>query len=108
MFLFKHINTTAFLISSVLPFLIGGQDNSKSFTVHQVRSRQFQKSGPAALLSTYHKFNKRAPKNVERAAAANDGVLIVTPSEYDRRFKVPITIGGQTLNLEVDTGSDSL
>lgn len=107
MFFLQHLNTAAILVLFVLASLIEGQDNSKSFTLHQ-RSRSSVKSGPAPVLSMYHKFNKRAPENVQNAAAVRNGAVIASPSKFDQQFLTPITIGGQTLDLQLDTGSNFL
>ncbi|KAL9611422.1 MAG: hypothetical protein Q9167_003928 [Letrouitia subvulpina] len=78
------------------------------FIVHQTVRKPFIKSGPAALLSTYSKYNATPPEDVVKAAAANDGTVTTTPEEYDSEYLTPVTIGGQTLNLDFDTGSSDL
>jgi len=65
-------------------------------------------SGPSAMLYTYNKFKAAAPADVVSAAANNDGTVTATPEEYDSEYLCPVTIGGQTLNLDFDTGSSDL
>lgn len=105
---FKSLNKTAALVLSVLASFIDGQDSKTTFTLHQIESKSSVKSGPAAVLSKYHKFNLRAPENVQSAVADNHGTASASPVEFDGKYLTPITIGGQTLNLQVDTGSDML
>lgn len=78
------------------------------FIVHQTVRKPFIKSGPAALLSTYGKYNATPPEDVVKAAVANDGTVTTTPEQYDSEYLTPVTIGGQTLNLDFDTGSSDL
>lgn len=81
---------------------------TKDFIIHQSIPKPFKKSGPAALLSAYGKFNGTAPEDVIKAAAANDGTVTTTPTQYDSEYLTPVTIGGQILNLDFDTGSSDL
>ena len=99
---------TATLVLSVLASSVDGQDRKTSFTLHQIESTVSVKSGPAALLSTYHKYNRRAPKNVKSAAAGDHHTVTASPFDHDDEYLTPISIGGQTLNLQIDTGSDFL
>ena len=105
---FKSSIKTAILVLSVLASSIDGQDCKTSFTLHQIESTVSVKSGPAALLSTYHKYNRRAPENIKSVAAVDHRTVIASPSDFDKDYLTPITIGGQTLNLLIDTGSDFL
>ena len=65
-------------------------------------------TGPVSVLSTYKKFQATPPEDVVTAAANNDGTVTATPEEYDSEYLCPVTIGGQTLNLDFDTGSSDL
>lgn len=105
---FKSLDKTATLVLSVLASLVKGQNSKTSFTLHQSEFKPSLQSGPASPLSTYHKFNRRVPENVQNTEAANLSKVIASPSEFDRAYLIPITVGGQTLNLEIDTGADSL
>ncbi|MCJ1428718.1 Type I transmembrane sorting receptor [Sticta canariensis] len=103
---FKSSIKAAILVLSVLASSIDGQDCKKSFTLHQIESTVSVKSRPAAPLSTYHEYKRRAPENVKSAAAVDHGTVIASTSDFDKVYLTPITIGGQTLNLLIDTGSD--
>ena len=96
------------LLASAAATPIELQPRAKDFQVHQTVRKPFRKSGPQAVLSTYGKYNATAPDDVVRAAAANDGTVTTTPEQYDSEYLTPVTIGGQTLNLDFDTGSSDL
>lgn len=81
---------------------------NKDFIVRQSVVKPTIKSGPAALASAYAKYGKKAPARVEAAAAANDGTVTTSPTEYDSEYLTPVTIGGQQLTLDFDTGSSDL
>ena len=42
------------------------------------------------------------------AAAVTSGSVTATPADSDQFYLCPVTIGGQTLNLDFDTGSADL
>ena len=84
------------------------EKRKEAFSVHQTIAKPFIKSGPAAVAAVYKKYGGTAPKDVLAAAAANDGTVTTTPEQYDSEYLTPVTIGGQTLNLDFDTGSSDL
>ena len=84
------------------------RDIKKDFTIEQTVPKPFIQSGPAAVLSTYNKFNVPAPEDVITAAAANDGTVTAEPAAFDSQYLTPVTVGGQPLNLDFDTGSADL
>ena len=79
-----------------------------AFTVHQTVAKTHILSGPAQNAKVYGKFGKEAPADVKAAAANNDGTVTATPEQYDSEYLCPVSIGGQTLNLDFDTGSSDL
>ncbi|KAL9004349.1 MAG: hypothetical protein Q9188_002843 [Gyalolechia gomerana] len=101
------IAASAFLaIAAASPIEL--QPRAKDFVIHQSVRKPFIKSGPAAVLSVYGKYNATAPEDVIKAAAANDGTVSANPEQYDSQYLTPVTIGGQTVNLDFDTGSSDL
>jgi hypothetical protein len=77
----------------------------QGFTVHEDIAKAFT-SGSGQLWKTYQKFGVATPPDV--LAAATDGSVTATPEQYDAEYLCPVTIGGQTLNLDFDTGSADL
>jgi len=72
-------------------------------------------AGPIALaqaLGKYSKVGKSVPQNVKaaaaKAAATDDGTVSATPEQYDQAYLEPVSIGGQTVQLDFDTGSSDL
>ena len=79
------------------------------FSVHQVvKNPGIIKSGPAAMAAPFIKYGKTMPPAVALAAATSDGTVTATPTEYDSEYLCPVTIGGETLQLDFDTGSSDL
>lgn len=66
------------------------------------------KTGPGYLRDAYRKYGKPVPSNVDAAAASGQGSVSATPEQYDTEYLCPVSIGGQTLNLDFDTGSADL
>jgi len=77
----------------------------QTFTVYESVPKPFA-PGPVLLLEAYEKFGATPPADV--LAAATDGSVTATPEQYDSEYLCPVTIGGQTLNLDFDTGSADL
>jgi hypothetical protein len=79
-----------------------------SFSVTQVPNPKFVANGPAAYASAFQKHNKPMPHDLA-VAIGNDGSVTATPEDqYDREYLCPVSIDGQTLNLQFDTGSSDL
>lgn len=90
---------------------------NKQFTVPQGAPKNPGKkiAGPLALARVYGKYARlgaNAPANVNAAASAaaatDDGTVTANPEQYDQAYLESVTIGGQTLNLDFDTGSSDL
>ncbi|RMZ78206.1 hypothetical protein DV738_g4008, partial [Chaetothyriales sp. CBS 135597] len=85
-----------------------GVHTRKGFTINQ-SVKKAHKAGPVALAHVYAKYNKAVPDHVAAAAATSGGgSATTTPLEYDEAYLVSVDIGGQTLDLDFDTGSADL
>lgn len=98
------VSTALVALASASPL----EKRKSAFTVHQTVPKPFIKSGPAAVAAVYAKYGATPPQDVVDAAAANDGTVTTTPEQYDSEYLTPVSIGGQTLNLDFDTGSSDL
>ena len=77
----------------------------QTFTLYESVPKPFTR-GPVLLLKAYEKFGATPPADV--LAAATNGSVTARPEQHDRDYLCPVTIGGQTLNLDFDTGSADL
>ena len=104
----QYLSAASALLTITAATPIEVRDTKAAFTVPQTVAKPFIKSGPAALAQLYGKYHKAAPADVKAAAANNDGTVAANPEAYDSEYLCPVTIGGQTLNLDFDTGSSDL
>lgn len=95
-------------VASASPIVDKRQKANKDFVIHQSVAKPNIQSGPAALASAYRKYGKPVPQRVAAAAAGNDGTVTTSPTQYDSEYLTPVTIGGQQLTLDFDTGSSDL
>jgi aspergillopepsin I len=79
---------------------------NQTFTIHEEVRKPFV-PGPVHLLKRYRKYGIIPPSEALAAAVASSSVT-ATPYQYDWFYLCPVTIGGQTLNLDLDTGSADL
>lgn len=70
-----------------------------------------RRPGPQALAEVHVKYNKRLTKDQMSAALkslsslSTKASVVSTPEANDAEYLCPVTVGGQTLNLQFDTGS---
>lgn len=108
---FIHELSTAAAFSTLIaavPFPLEPRQAKAAFIVEQNVAKPFILSGPAQMAQVYAKYGKPMPEMIKLAAANNDGTVITSPTEYDSQYLTPVSIGGQTLNLDFDTGSSDL
>ncbi|KAK3072430.1 hypothetical protein LTR53_006844 [Teratosphaeriaceae sp. CCFEE 6253] len=107
------LTSAALVASATLAFAAPAQlVGRKTFKIEQVAAGKVFKSGPVAMMKTYNKYAKIgavAPSYVSSAAAAaQSGEVAANPEQYDESYLCPVKVGGQTLNLDFDTGSADL
>lgn len=107
MIFFRIFNVVAVSVMFTTGLSTTHRDVKKSFTLHQ-KPKSYFKSGPAHILSAYQRLDARAPEDLKTAVAINKGTVNASPSKFDSAFLVPITIGGQTFDVFIDTGSHLL
>ncbi|KAL8770398.1 MAG: hypothetical protein Q9209_003824 [Squamulea sp. 1 TL-2023] len=108
MHLMKNLGAVATIIALALASPFDRSTIKKESTVRQTIPKPKIRSGPAAVAATFLKYGKQPPSNVKAAAAGNDGSVTATPTEHDSQYLTPVTIVGQTVNLDLDTGSSDL
>lgn len=83
--------------------------SKQGFSIPQVvKNAGFLTTGAHSMMKTYSKYGAAPPPAVMAAAAASSGTVAATPTQYDSEYLCPVTIGGQTLQLDFDTGSSDL
>ena len=91
---------------------------SGSFSIPAVHNVNHVRNGTAAMLKAYKKFSLQPSAEQELSNAfwnelslsrkRQDGSVTASPDPTDVEYLVPVTVGGQTLNLDFDTGSADL
>jgi len=86
----------------------------KTYSVAAVHNSNFQRNGTAALLKAYKKWNLKPTKELPEAFLSaltlnkrQDSAAPASPSD-GVEYLVPVSVGGQTLNLDFDSGSADL
>ncbi|KAF2459071.1 aspergillopepsin A precursor [Lineolata rhizophorae] len=85
----------------------------RSFKVPRTPNPQARRNGAAAIAKAYRKFGWGfigPPHTAASSTNATDenGEVAAIPEDNEALFLSPVTIGGQTLNLDFDTGSSDL
>lgn len=95
-------------IAAALPS--NNQSWKKHFSIQQSSTgRKIPVSGAAAYKKALAKYGAEVPSNVITAVnAAQSGTVPANPTQYDSQYLSPVSVGGQTLMLDFDTGSADL
>ena len=73
----------------------------------QTTAKNGKMSGQKAMLKVYKKYGKSIPARI-KAGTSSNGSVTATPSKGDQEYDAQVVIGGQTFNLDFDTGSSDL
>jgi hypothetical protein len=89
-----------------------GPVGSSRFTVPAIHNPNYVRNGTAAMLKAYAKYNLKPTREMPSAftkslARRQDGSAPAIPNDGSE-YLVPVTIGGEPLNLDFDTGSSDL
>ena len=103
----------AFLsLSYAAPQFAHPQRRVKPFTIHQVSNNgPYRKSGHSQYYKSLNKFSASSEKLqvVSKALQnAQPGSVTATPYTYDAEYTSSLTVGSQTFNVTLDTGSSDL
>jgi hypothetical protein len=112
--LFSIIPIIAFgaAVSQAAPAPIAGLVGNSRFTVPAIRNPNYVRNGTAAMLKAYAKYNLKPTREMpaaftESLTRRQDGSVPAIPNDGSE-YLVPVTIGGEPLNLDFDTGSSDL
>lgn len=80
------------------------------FSIKQsATGRKIPRSGAIAYRNALAKYGIDVPDAVITAVAATqNGSVPANPTQYDSQYLSPVSVGGQTLMLDFDTGSADL
>lgn len=124
--MYSLIVSTIFPAFSMAAALANPQDIGETFTIDQILKTKILKNGPMAMARTFRKYGIEVPEivsaavaNVAAAAAAaaadadsgdiSERSVAANPSDsFDSLYLSPVTLGSDTLQLYLDTGSADL
>lgn len=80
------------------------------FTVHQVSNPRFVANETQHLRASYAKYQSYSNQstNASNAASGASDEVVATPVAADSEYLVPVTVQGQELIMNIDTGSADL
>ena len=123
--------TASFLVAllsvSVVASPLNRRDGDYSKIHRQANPGASPRNGTQAMLRAYQKYQWGAPittnEHISTNAASDpvneklatggvsgsgSGLVAATPEQHNSEYLCPVTIGGQSLNLDIDTGSSDL
>jgi hypothetical protein len=101
------------------------QSKKRSFKVPRIRQRDYVPDGTIALRKAYNKFGLNdfgtipeldvsttlipfSELDASGGSGTDNGQVSATSSQNDAEFLSPVTVGGQTLVMDFDTGSSDM
>ena len=81
---------------------------ASSFTVPAIHNDNYHRNGTEAMMKAYAKYGLKPLHPASVLNKRQDGSVVATPAAQDVQYLCPVSIGGQTLNLDFDTGSADL
>ena len=89
-----------------------GVVGNSRFSVPAVHNSNYVRNGTAAMLKAYAKYKLKPTREMPKAfteslSRRQDGSVTAVPND-GVEYLVPVTIGGEPLNLDFDTGSSDL
>ena len=89
---------------------------TNTFSIPAIRNTQYVRNGTAAMLKAYKKYDLKPTQQfsgsflneIGASRKRQDGSVTASPASEDVEYLVPVSIGGQTLNLDFDSGSADL
>jgi aspergillopepsin I len=96
--------------AALLAVVSAAPTQANTFSIPQVAVNQgFKLNGVQKTAQVYRKYKGQMPAALEAAAAQQTGTVVATPGDqYDSEYTCTISVGGQSLPLDFDTGSADL
>jgi hypothetical protein len=110
------ILVVSLFVAAVLSSPTPTQPLQKRSFKHVVRrniNRRSTSAGPDAMLKAYRKWgfqlmSRQATAAQGAAGSSQSGTVAASPEPNEAEYLSPVQIGGQTLNMDFDTGSSDL
>jgi len=114
-FIYTLFNMVASInIALLLTSTIGGVlaaptllERGKTFSISAIHNDKFVRNGTAAMLKAYAKYGMNF-SNADSVLGRRQDSSTTANAVGRVEYTCPVTIGGQTLNLDLDTGSADL
>lgn len=109
--MYISINRTILVLMSTFDAATSLQDrHANTCSIQQKINGPIERHGPSALARVYRKYNKDLPRDVEAIVKndKNNNDNVISPTPDDLEYLIPVTIGGQNMNVQADTGSSDL
>lgn len=92
------------------------EKRASSFTIPAIHNTQHTRNGTAAMLKAYKKFGLKPSQQfsdsfineITASWKRQDGSATASPDPNNVEYLVPVSIGGENLNLDFDSGSADL
>jgi aspergillopepsin I len=89
---------------------------ANTFSIPAIHNTQHVRNGTAAMLKAYKKFGLKPTQQfsdsfineITASRKRQDGTATASPDPNNVEYLVPVTIGGENLNLDFDSGSADL
>jgi aspergillopepsin I len=108
--------TTALALAAAVQAAPTETRASSSFSIPAIHNTQHTRNGTAAMLKAYKKFGLKPSQQfsdsfineITTSRKRQDGSVTASPDPNNVEYLVPVTIGGEKLNLDFDSGSADL
>lgn len=128
----QSLLSIALLISTVLAAPAPQKLQKRSFKINRIKQHNFVADGPKALAKAYAKYGMSMPStgndmldflpktslvlspasskatNGTGGAGSENGQVSATGTQNDAEFLSPVSVGGQTLIMDFDSGSSDM
>jgi aspergillopepsin I len=113
---YKMLSLTTVLALAIAAQAAPTERASSSFTIPAVHNTNNVRNGTAAMLKAYKKFNLKPTQQfsdsflneIASSRKRQDGTVTASPDPNNVEYLVSVSIGGEDLNLDFDSGSADL
>jgi aspergillopepsin I len=108
--------TTVLALAAIAQAAPAEKRAASTFSIPAIHNTQHTRNGTAAMLKAYKKFGLKPSQQfsdsfineLTSSWKRQDGTVTASPDPNNVEYLVPVTIGGEKLNLDFDSGSADL